>query len=68
MSRGDRPFKDIQKVGDNAYKLLLPRDVAVSATLNICDLCPYVEDCFGDPSDLRSNPFEEWEVDAENDT
>jgi len=30
MSRGDRPFKVIQKAGDNAYKLQLPGDMAVS--------------------------------------
>jgi len=38
--------------------------VAVLATFNVGDLSPSVEDCFEDPSDLRSNLFEEWEVDA----
>jgi len=57
MSRGDRLFKTIQKVGDNAYKLQLPRDMAILATFNIGNLNPYVDDCFEDPSNLRSNPF-----------
>ena len=38
--------------------------MAVSATFNIGDLSPYVEDNIEDPSDLRSNPSEEGEVDA----
>jgi len=51
-------------VGSNAYKLQLPGDMAVSATFNIGDLSPYVEDNFEDPSDLRPNPSQEGEVDA----
>jgi len=66
MSRGDGPFKIIQKVGDNAYKLYLQGDMAVSATFNIGDLSPYIEDCFEDPLDLRSNPFKERKVDVEH--
>ena len=65
MVRGDGPFKVIERVGDNAYKLQLPRDMAVSVTFNIGDLSPYVEDCFEEASNLRSNPQEEREVDAE---
>jgi len=64
MARSDRPFEILEKVGDNAYKLQQPRDMAVSATFNIGDLSPYVKDNFEDPSDLRSNPSEEGEVDA----
>ena len=65
MARGDGPFKIIEKVGDNAYKLQLPRDMAVSATFTIGNLSPYVEDYFNNPSNLRSNPFEKGEVDVE---
>ena len=36
----------------------------VSATFNIGDLSLYVQDTIEDPSDLRSNPFEEGEVDV----
>jgi len=34
-------------------------------TFNIGDLSPYMEDCFEDPSDLRSNPPEGGEVDVD---
>ena len=63
----------IEKVGNNAYKLQSPGDMAVSATFNIGDLNPYMEDNIekpseyysqSEPSDLRSNPSEEGEVDA----
>jgi len=39
--------------------------MAVSTTFNIGDLSPYAEDYFEDPSDLRSNPSKEGEVDAD---
>ena len=64
MARSDGPFEVIEKVGTNAYKLQHPGDIAVSATFNIGDLSPYVEDTIEDPSDLRSNPSKEGEVDA----
>ena len=50
---------------DNAYKLQLPGDMAISTTFNIGDLNPYVKDYFEDPSDLRSNLLKEGEVDLE---
>jgi len=64
MARSDGPFEVLEKVGSNGYKLQLPGHMAVSATFNIGDLSPYVEDNIEDPSDLRSNPSEEGEVDA----
>jgi len=64
MARSDGPFKILEKVGNNAYKLQSPGDMAVSATFNIRDLSPYVEDVIEDHSDLRLNPSEEGEVDA----
>jgi len=64
MARSDGPFEVIEKVGSNAYKLQLLGDTAVPATFNIGDLSPYVEDTMKDPSNLRSNPSEEREVDA----
>ena len=64
MARSDGAFEVMEKVGNNAYKLQLPRDMAVSATFNIGDPSPYVEDSTEDPSDLRSNPSEEGEVDV----
>jgi len=50
-------------VGANAYKLELPRDMAVSTTFNVGDLSPYVKDDI-DFGDLRENPFEGGEDDA----
>ena len=64
MARSDGPFEIIEKVGNNAYKLQLPGDMAVSATFIIGDRSPCVEDNIEDPSNLRSNPSEEGEVDV----
>jgi len=65
MARSDGSFEVIEKVDNNAYKLQLPGDMAISATFNIRDLSPYMEDTMEDPSDFRTNPFEEGEVDAQ---
>jgi len=46
MARGNRPFKVIDRIGRNAYKLQLLGDMAILATFNVGDLSPYVEDCF----------------------
>ena len=54
MARSDGPFEVLEKVGSNAYKLQLPADMAVSATFNIGDLSPYMDDNIEDPSYLRS--------------
>lgn len=37
----DDPFKVLQRVGDNAYKIELPGNYGVSATFNVADLSPY---------------------------
>ena len=54
IARGDDPFKILQKVNDNAYKLELPRDMGVSLTFNVCDLTPYLDD-EENGDDLRVN-------------
>jgi hypothetical protein len=38
MSRVDGPFKILEKINDNAYKLELPLEFGVSPTFNILDL------------------------------
>ena len=38
MPRVDGPFKVLEKINDNAYKLQLPADFRVSPTFNIADL------------------------------
>jgi hypothetical protein len=38
---GDGPFRILQRIGDNAYKVELSGDYGVSATFNVKDLSPY---------------------------
>ena len=42
IARVDGPFKVLEKINDNAYKLKLPVDFGVSPTFNIVDLKPYL--------------------------
>jgi hypothetical protein len=42
MPRVDGPFKVLEKINENAYKLDLPADFRVSLTFNIADLKPYL--------------------------
>jgi hypothetical protein len=42
MSRAAGPFKVLEKINDNAYRLELPADFGVSSTFNISDLHPYL--------------------------
>jgi hypothetical protein len=42
MPRTDRPFKLLEKINDNAYKLDLPVNFGVSPTFNIVDLKPFL--------------------------
>ncbi|KAJ9563965.1 hypothetical protein OSB04_009125 [Centaurea solstitialis] len=62
MARGDGPYKVLARIGDNAYKLELPGNTNISATFNVGDLSPYLEDC--PLEDLRVNPSQPEEVDA----
>ena len=50
MPCADGPFKVLEKINDNAYKLELPIDFGVSPTFNIADLKPYL----GEEDDLSS--------------
>jgi len=59
--RGDGPFKVLQRIGDNAYKIELPGDYGVSATFNVADLVPYL--AVDEELDLRTNPLQEREDD-----
>jgi hypothetical protein len=38
----DGPFKVLERINDNAYKLDLPIDFGVSSIFNIVDLKPYL--------------------------
>lgn len=59
--RADGPFEIVGKVNDNAYKVELPSEYGgVSATFNVGDLSPYLED----ELDLRANPSQPGEDDT----
>lgn len=53
--RGDGPFRVIEKINDNAYKLELPGELNISPTFNVTDLAPFDAE---EPV-LRSEPFQE---------
>ncbi|CAL1408143.1 unnamed protein product [Linum trigynum] len=59
LPRSEGPFQIISKVGTNAYKLDLPGEYGISATFNVSDLAPFLDD----NSDLRANPFQEGGTD-----
>ena len=63
MPRADGPFKVLEKINDNAYKLELPADFRVSPTFNIADLKPYL----GEEDELpsRTTSFQEGEDDED---
>ena len=45
MPRSDGPFRVLEKVGANAYKLELPSEMgSISARFNVGDLAPYLDD------------------------
>ena len=44
FEEGKISFQKKDQVDDNAYKVHLPGDYGVSATFNVADLSPYLED------------------------
>jgi hypothetical protein len=69
MPRADGPFKVLERINDNAYKLDLPVDFGVSPTFNIADLKPYLGE--DDELESRTTQMQEGEDDediATNDT
>jgi len=63
MPRATGPYKVIEKINDNAYKLELPPEFGVSSSFNISDLKPYL----GEDDDLESwmTPIQEGEDDED---
>ncbi|XP_072150055.1 uncharacterized protein [Setaria viridis] len=56
--RGDGPFKVLQKINDNAYKIELPPEYSnVSTTFNVKDFLPFL----GEP-ESRTTPSQEGET------
>ena len=63
MPRADGPFRVLQRIGENAYKIELPGDFGVSATFNVSDLSPYYEDQ-EDQVDLGTSLHQLGEIDT----
>jgi hypothetical protein len=63
MPRSAGPYKILEKINDNAYKLELPPEFRVSPKFNIADLKPYL----GEEVELesRTNPLQEGEYDED---
>jgi hypothetical protein len=63
MPRAAGPFKVLEKINDNAYKLELPPEFGVSPTFNILDLKPYLGE--EDELESRMTPIQEGEDDKD---
>jgi hypothetical protein len=61
LPRADGPFKVLQCIGENAYKIELPGEYGVSTTFNVSDLAPYEE--IEETMDLRASPHQPGEPD-----
>ncbi|WVZ83003.1 hypothetical protein U9M48_030194, partial [Paspalum notatum var. saurae] len=63
MPRAAGPFKVLEKINDNAYKLELPADFRISPTFNMADLKPYL----GEEDELasRTTSLQEGEDDED---
>jgi hypothetical protein len=66
MPRADGPFKVLEKINQNAYKLDLPADFGVSPTFNIVDLKPYLGE--EDELESRMTQMQEGEDDVDINT
>jgi hypothetical protein len=63
MPRVDGPFKVLEKINENAYKLDLPADFGVSPTFNIAELRPYLGE--EDALESRTTQMQEGEDDVD---
>jgi hypothetical protein len=63
MFRAHGPFKNLEKINDNAYKLELPLEIGVSPTFKISDLRPYLGEEDEVPS--RTTSIQEGEDDED---
>jgi hypothetical protein len=66
MPRADGPFKVMQRINENAYKLDLPAYFGVSPTFNIVDLKPYLGE--EDELESRTTQIQEREDDEDINT
>ena len=63
MPRAASPYKIIEKINDNAYKLELPPEYGASPTFNIADLKRYMGE--EDELETRMTPLQEGEDDED---
>jgi hypothetical protein len=63
MQRAAGPFKIIEKINDNAYKLELPPEFKVSPTFNIANLKPHLGE--EDELEWRMTPLQKGEDDED---
>jgi hypothetical protein len=63
MHRAAGPYKILEKINDNAYKLELPLEFGISPTFNISDLKPYLGE--EDELESRTTPLQEGEYDED---
>jgi hypothetical protein len=59
LPRGDGPFRVLEKINDNAYKIDLPASYGVSNSFNVADLSPFTSE---DTLESRTTPFQGGEV------
>jgi hypothetical protein len=64
-NRAAGPFKILEKINDNAYKLELPFEFGISPTFNISNLKPYLGK--EDELESRATPLQEGEDDEDMD-
>jgi hypothetical protein len=64
-NRAAEPFKILEKINDNAYKLELPPEFGISPTFNISDLKPYLGK--EDELESRATSLQEGEDDEDMD-
>jgi hypothetical protein len=65
MPRADSPFKVLEKINENAYKLDLPADFRVSPIFSIADLKPYLGE---DELESRTTQIQEGDDDVDINT
>ena len=61
--RADVPFEVLERINDHPYKVGQLEEYSISATFNVTDSSPSLEDV--PLEDLRSNPLQQGEADGD---
>lgn len=64
IPRGDGPIYVLEILSENAYRIYLLSEYQVHNTFNFCDLSPFSTSDNDDPSNWRTNFFQEGENDV----